>query len=749
MDSLHLTLERYYGYSAFLPYQEEIVRDILRKRDVLAVLATGGGKSLCYQLPALVTGGLTVVVSPLISLMKDQVDTLAAQGIAAATLNSSLPYDTMVRTLADLEAGRIRLLYVSPEKAVQSRFLETLRELRITLFAVDEAHCISEWGHQFRPEYRRLRVLKDEFPETPMIALTATAIPAVRQDICRQLDLADPAVYVGSFDRKNLQYVVTGKKGAYARLLDYLKSKPGRSGIVYFSSRKRTEEVAEKLQKDGFRALPYHADLPGGFRDRVQDLFIRDELDVVCATNAFGMGIDKPDVRFVIHYDMPRSLEAYAQESGRAGRDGEESDCILFYSPGDRQKNVKILETDAATDPEYHRIALQKLGAMVQYCETTRCRRQYLLDYFGEAFDDVPCNSCDACLLPGEFIDGREAAGKIVACIAGMPGSFGVRQIADVLAGSRSSRVTSRGHQDLAAYNSGSEYSSDQWSAFVRELVANGYLDQSQGQYPVVTLNERSRSLLSGSGSVRLTRPKGQQQSPVPQDREVGQQDAALFEDLRRLRKRLADEQGVPPYVVFPDRTLKEMAGRRPQTREEFALLPGVGTAKLERYAEIFIAAIRGSPGEESLQNGGRAEAPADPCDAAAPADLPPPAHPEIGDIPDAALLEEAYALQEYIRKLKDEIRSVEALQRALLERARTAGISESEVYSMTTEVTRSRRIIPERFYEQYPEIFVRVARIPLGAAEEAIGREMPEECIRYTTSESVRVVRKASPEEP
>ncbi|MDN7024100.1 DNA helicase RecQ [Methanoculleus sp. FWC-SCC1] len=735
MDSLHAALEQYYGYSAFLPYQEEIVRDILRKRDVLAVLATGGGKSLCYQLPALVAGGLTVVVSPLISLMKDQVDTLAAQGVAAATLNSSLPYEAMVRTLRDLEAGRVRLLYVSPEKAVQPRFLETLRELRVTLFAIDEAHCISEWGHQFRPEYRRLRVLKEEFPKIPVIALTATAIPTVRQDIQRQLDLADPAVYVGSFDRQNLQYAVTGKKGGYARLLDYLKSNPGRSGIVYFSSRKRTEEVAAKLQEDGIRALPYHADLPAAFRGRVQDLFIRDEIDVVCATNAFGMGIDKPDVRFVIHYDMPRSLEAYAQESGRAGRDGEESDCILFYSPGDRQKNMKILETDAVTDPEYHRIALQKLTAMVQYCETTRCRRQYLLDYFGEAFDGVPCNSCDACLLPNEFIDGREAAEKIVACIAGMPGSFGVRQIADVLAGSRSSRVTARGHQDLPAYNSGSEYSSEQWSTFIRELVANGCLDQSPGQYPVVTLNERSRRILAGDENVRLTRPKGQQAaSPVLQDRDAGQPDTALFEDLRRLRKSLADEQGVPPYVVFPDRTLKEMAGRRPQTPEAFAALPGVGAAKLEKYAGTFLAAIRNASGGEPLPDGA--------CAPAAPG------RPEIDNVPDEALLEEAYALQEHIRKLREEIRSADTLRRALLERARSAGVSENEAYSVTASVSRSRQIVPERFYERYPEVFVRIAHVPVGAAEEAIGEEIPEECIRYTTSESVRVVRKASPED-
>jgi len=762
MDSLHAALEHYYGYATFLPYQEEIIRDILQKRDVLAVLATGGGKSLCYQMPAIVTGGLTVVVSPLISLMKDQVDTLVTQGVAAATLNSSLPYDAMVQTLADLEAGRVRLLYVSPERVVQARFLATLRELNVTLFAVDEAHCISEWGHQFRPEYRQLSVLKEMFPEVPMIAVTATAIPEVQQDIRKQLHLVDPAVYVGSFNRKNLQYIVTAKKGAYPQLLDYLQSNPNRSGIIYFSSKKRTDEVAQKLREDGIRALPYHADLPGNVRDRVQDQFIRDEIDVVCATSAFGMGIDKPDVRFVIHYDMPKTLEAYAQETGRAGRDGEESDCILFYSPGDRRKNLVLLETDRWNCPEHYAIAAQKLNDMITFCETTRCRRQHLLDYFGEAFIEVPCQACDVCLLPGEFIDGREIATKIVNCISELPGRFGMTQIAGILSGSKSSKVLARGHQDLPASNSGSEHSSEQWCSFIRELIRNGYLDLSSGQYPVVTLNVRSRAILSGDESVRLSRPKGLQPHPgAGKGQDERPFDTALFEALRGTRKRLADELGIPPYMVFHDRALKEMARRYPRTPEEFASIPGVGEMKLQKFGDIFVSAIRdcrsgqcsGEVPESGDTGEGLVPAPCredgDRCELAASGDVPPSGVLVLppDEVPDDALLEEAYALQEYIRELREEIRLADDLRKALLERARASSILENETYVITTRVNRKRRIVTERFYERYPEIFVRIAKVTVSAAEKAVGREALEECVLYDESETVSVRSKTSGE--
>ncbi|MDV2482747.1 DNA helicase RecQ [Methanoculleus sp. Wushi-C6] len=751
MASLYAALEHYYGYSSFLPFQEEIIRDILEKKDVLAVLATGGGKSLCYQLPALVTGGLAVVVSPLISLMKDQVDSLTTQGVPAATLNSSLPYDAMVRTLADLEAGRLRLLYVSPEKVVQPRFLATLRESGVTLIAVDEAHCISEWGHQFRPEYRQLSVLKEQFPEVPMIALTATAIPEVRQDIIRQLSLADPSVYVGSFNRENLRYTVAGKKDTYPQLIDYLRSNPNRSGIVYFSSKKRTEEIAERLRDDGVRALPYHADLPDAYRHRVQEQFIRDEIDVVCATNAFGMGIDKPDVRFVIHYDMPKSLEAYAQETGRAGRDGEASDCILFYSPGDRWKNRAVLERDSLDRPDLYPLAVQKLNDMIAFCETTRCRREHLLRYFGETFTGVPCGACDACLQPEEFIDGQEIAEKIVNCVAGLPGRFGVTHIGAVLTGSKRSKVLAEGHQNFPAYNSGSEYTRKEWSSFIRQFIANGYLDQSSGKYPVVTLNERSRAVLSGDESVRLARPEGRGARDTRDGPDEKPFDAELFEELRTVRKRLADDLSVPPYVVFHDRTLKEMARRYPQTLEEFASIPGVGKAKLERFGETFIAAIgncRPAQPWDGLDAGGAASRPGgEPREPAAPGGAlpsPQPVAPAPDEVPDDALLEEAYALQGYIRELREELRRAEELHKALLARAREMGIQESGAYALTTEISRKRHVVTERFYERYPEVFVQIAKVTVTAAEQAVGKEALEECVEYEESEKVSVRSKA-----
>jgi len=762
MESPHAVLERYYGYSTFLPYQEEIINNILEKRDVLAVVATGGGKSLCYQIPPLVTGGLTVVISPLISLMKDQVDSLVTQGVPAATLNSSIPYDAMVRTLADLEAGRLRLLYVSPEKVAQTRFLATLRELNVTLFAVDEAHCISEWGHDFRPEYRQLRILKETFPDVPMIALTATAVPEVQRDIQKQLNLINPAVYVGSFNRRNLQYIVTSKKGAYSQLLDYLRSNPNRSGIIYFSSKKRTEEVAQKLQEDGIRAQPYHADLPGNFRNRVQEQFIRDEIDVVCATNAFGMGIDKPDVRFVIHYDMPRSLEAYAQETGRAGRDGEESDCILFYSPGDRQRCLLFIEKDCLNHPEpgYRSLAVRKINDMIAFCETTQCRRQHLLRHFGETFTEVPCQACDVCVLSDEFIDGREIATKVVNCISQLPGSFGITHVAGVLTGSRSKNLLERGHQNLPVYNSGSEYSSEEWRSFIRQLVANGYLDQSSDQYPVVTLSERSRAILSGDEGVQLSRPNGSQaRNRGRSDQSERSFDPSLFENLRGIRKELAEDLGIPSYMVFHDRTLKEIARRYPETLEEFAAIPGVGDAKLQQFGEFIISAVRDYRSRQHLDDGsGMGLSPdtggatafsgAERLELTAPGGVLPPtsAAPDrtpapSDDIPDDALLEETYALQSYIRDLRAELRQAENLHKTLLARARESGIQENETYAITTQVSRRRRIVTERFYERYPEIFVKIATVTINAAEAAVGAEALDECIQYEESERIKVI--------
>lgn len=398
MDRLHLILQRYFGHTAFKPYQQEIIQDLLEGRDVLAVLATGGGKSLCYQVPALIGNGVTLVISPLIALMKDQVDDLQARGISAEALNSSCSYVATRRILSELEENVVQILYVSPEKAVSDDFLALIASLPITLIAVDEAHCISMWGHQFRPEYRSLQILKERFPQVPMVALTATATPDVRDDIARQLNLNNPSIYVGSFNRENLRYLVVQKEeDAYERLRDYLQGRGTDAGIIYTATRDGAETLAARLRADGIPALPYHAGMTAAARERTHDRFMAGKVPVICATSAFGMGIDKPDVRFVVHYDMPKTLEAYYQESGRAGRDGGESDCILFYHEDDAKRLRSFIDRDLPS--EFQReVARSKLQKMVDYCSTTAgCRRRQILEYFGERFEALPCSGCDAC----------------------------------------------------------------------------------------------------------------------------------------------------------------------------------------------------------------------------------------------------------------------------------------------------------------------------------------------------------------
>jgi ATP-dependent DNA helicase RecQ len=582
------TLEQYFGYSTFKPFQEEIVTDLLGGHDVLAIIATGGGKSLCYQLPALVSGGVTIVVSPLISLMKDQVDDLLANGISAATLNSSMSLNDIRSVEQGLRDGSVRLLYVSPEKVTQETFLQFLGKLDVRLIAVDEAHCISMWGHQFRPEYRKLSMLKARFPGVPLIALTASAIPEVREDIISQLKLVSPKKYVGSFDRKNLSYEIRDKKGAIPQIISYVSQHRGMSGIIYCLQRRTTEEIAEKLQKAGIRALPYHADLSDAVRSGTQEKFARDDVDVICATVAFGMGIDKPDVRYVIHYDMPKNLESYYQETGRAGRDGEASDCITFYSSADAMKLKSLLEHEYQ-DERLNRVALQKWRSMTDYCETHLCRRKYLLNYFGEPYGMPACGGCDNCRNPKATIDGREIAGKIVLCIAGLRGHFGVNHIADIITGSKSKKILDYRHDRNPAYNTGRPYTKVQWIAFIKELIGRGYLSVAGDKYPVVVLNEKRVGIVNGTLEVRLTKPAVVAE-PVP--KADLQYDARLFQVLRTVRKRIADENGWPPYVVFHDAALKEMARSCPRTEQEFSRIPGVGRKKLVQFSGEFIRAI-------------------------------------------------------------------------------------------------------------------------------------------------------------
>jgi ATP-dependent DNA helicase RecQ len=582
-------LKEYFGYTSFHPYQKEIIGRLLAGRDVLAVIATGGGKSLCYQFPSLLTGGLTLVISPLIALMKDQVDGLRENGVSAAYLNSTLAYDERQRVEADLRAGRVRILYVSPEKIVQPGFRSFLKTLDLRLIAVDEAHCISQWGHEFREEYRRLRVLKKEFPRLPVIALTATATPAVRRDIVDQLQLADPWIFLGSFHRSNLYYEIRPKKNAYSQLVGFLGSHRGESGIIYCTSKKTVDGLATKLKRNGFKALPYHAGLQKSVRSRTQERFVRDDVDIIVATVAFGMGIDKPDVRYVVHYDMPKNLEHYYQETGRAGRDGERSECVLFYSRGDRMKIQYFI--DRMQSQTERTVAARKLEELIDFCEGTGCRVQALLGYFGEAFERPGCGMCDNCTHPKETIDGAAVARTVITCITELDCPFGAGYIADVLRGSRIRRVIDRGDQNIASFGTGKAYPKEAWQSFIRQLVQQGVLASSGDRYPVIEPGALSRAVLEGTHAVRLTLPASGTPARTGTS-ESGDVDRRLFDRLRMLRKRIADIHEIPPYTIFADATLREMAARQPENARDLLAIKGVGMTKLKRYGDAFLQEI-------------------------------------------------------------------------------------------------------------------------------------------------------------
>ena len=496
-------LRKYWGHSHFLPRQREIIASVLRGKDTLAIVATGGGKSLCYQLPAVHLGGLTLVISPLISLMKDQVDDLNARGIPAAAWNSFVEFRERTRIESDLHNGALRLLFISPEKCMQPDFLRSLTRSAIRLIAIDEAHCISEWGHNFRPEYRQLSQLKKVFPGIPVIALTATAIPEVRADICRQLRLQNTQQFIGSFNRENLHYQVIPKENPLVFLRNYAGQHRHDSGIIYCLTRTDTELVASELRKRGFRALAYHAGLPCQVREQVQEAFIHDTIEIVCATVAFGMGIDKPDVRYVIHYTMPKSLESYYQETGRAGRDGHVSECILLYSSADVNRVRTLLGYDGAT-PQNRRIALRKLQEMTGYCEATGCRRHYLLRYFGEEYPRANCGSCDTCNHPPRMEDCTAVARTIVECVRQLPGAFGTDLISDVLRGSKSAKIRGYHLDLLPAYKTGKNFSKAQYRLWITELIRQGFLIRNGDRYPVISLAARSNELLKGGVRVVL-----------------------------------------------------------------------------------------------------------------------------------------------------------------------------------------------------------------------------------------------------
>ncbi|MEQ2005423.1 MAG: DNA helicase RecQ [Limisphaerales bacterium] len=589
---LRALLKQYFGFATFRPLQEEIIRDALAGRDVMALLPTGGGKSLCFQLPALARDGLTVVVSPLIALMKDQVDALTASGVPATFLNSSLNANDARARLRRLHNGEFRLLYAAPERLMLSGMLDDLQRWRVNLFAIDEAHCISEWGHDFRPEYRQIAQLRDRFPQVPFMALTATATERVREDIAEQLKLRDPARYVASFNRPNLTYRISAKTGAYGQVLDFLRAHPRDSGIIYCQARKTTESLAEKLRADGIKAAPYHAEVPKEERSGNQEGFLRDEIRVICATIAFGMGINKPNVRFVIHYDLPKNIEGYYQETGRAGRDGLPSECLLLFSPGDVQKYLGFI---TEKPPAEQVIAREQLSQMVHYAECSGCRRVELLAYFGEGSAEENCGACDNCLTPRATFDGTVAAQKFMSCVFRIRQASdfgtGLNHVIEVLTGAQSERVLKWGHDKLTTYNIGHEHSRSEWAAIGRELIRLGYLRQTTDKFPVVELTDAGRAVLTARTKVTLTKPVSAPEKSVSHVGEITC-DELLFEKLRRLRKELADARAVPSYIIFSDVALRQMARLYPQTEGEFSRISGVGASKLRDFGAQFLEEI-------------------------------------------------------------------------------------------------------------------------------------------------------------
>src|SRR5437764_2016744 len=553
---LELLLKRTFGYGSFRPLQREICEASLEGRDVLALLPTGGGKSLCFQLPALARAGLTVVVSPLISLMKDQVDALQASGIEATFLNSTLTASEVGRRMLGLRNGKYKLLYVAPERLMLSGSLANLKNWNVNQIAIDEAHCISEWGHDFRPEYRQLAQLRELFPQTPLMALTATATPRVRTDILKQLRLRQPKCYVASFNRPNLTYRVLAKNSSYKQLLSFVNARPDDSGIVYCQSRNSTENVAARLQADGINAQPYHAGLDAKTRATNQEMFLRDDVRVICATIAFGMGINKPNVRFVVHYDLPKNLESYYQETGRAGRDGLPSECVLLFSASDVAKQLHFIDEKSESEA---RIARAQLQQMVHYAETRECRRVTLLRYFGEEYTKPSCEGCDNCLTPRETFDGTIPAQKFLSCVhrihAKSGFGFGLNHIADILRGADTEAIRQRSHNELSTYGIGRELKRDAWQAIGRELLRLGLIESAPGKFAILSLTQAGRDVLRHRSLTTITKQIEVFEQSRDQKARVGaiECDEVLFERLRDLRRKLADERNVPAYVIFSD----------------------------------------------------------------------------------------------------------------------------------------------------------------------------------------------------
>lgn len=580
-----------FGYNSFRDGQQQVIDNLCAGKDALVVMPTGGGKSLCFQIPALAREGICFVISPLISLMKDQVDTLRSCGVAAAYLNSSLSYQEQNQIINEMHSGQLKLVYIAPERLLRPDFVQRLENLPINLFAIDEAHCISQWGHDFRPEYALLGQLKQRFPSIPLVALTATADHATQEDILARLQLNDPLVAIHSFDRPNIEYLLIEKYRPLSQLFNYLDEHKDESGIIYCTSRRRTEELTQKLQAQGIKARCYHAGLPLEERQAVQDKFIKDTVDVVVATVAFGMGIDKPNVRFVVHYEIPKNIESYYQETGRAGRDGLPAQAMLFYDPADPARVRGLLEKNE--NEEQLRIELHKLNTMVAFAEAQTCRRQVLLNYFGQ-YSDKPCGNCDICLDPPKSYDATVDAQKILSCVYRTGQNFGMHHIVEVLRGAQTMRIKSLGHDKLTTYGLGKEQSAEYWLSLLRQLIHCGLLMQNLTRGSALQLTEAARPILKGEEPLYLAVPRLKMVSKGKQKggRLASVADNKLFARLRQLRKQIADREELPPYIIFSDVSLAEMSELMPLTDREFLNVSGVGHIKLEKYGEEFMEII-------------------------------------------------------------------------------------------------------------------------------------------------------------
>jgi ATP-dependent DNA helicase RecQ len=596
-DALKERLKEIFGYSQFRGSQEAIIRNLLDGKNTFVIMPTGAGKSLCYQLPAMINDGLAIVISPLIALMKNQVDQMNAYGVNARFLNSTLSKSEITRLKKDCMNGVVKLLYVAPESLNKEETIEFLKKVNVSFVAIDEAHCISEWGHDFRPEYRKIKNMIQNLGEMPVIALTATATPKVQIDIQKNLQMEEADVFISSFNRKNLYYEVRPKKETKKQLIKFLKDNKGKSGVIYCLSRKKVEEIAQLLNVNGFKAAPYHAGLDPDVRMKNQDDFLNEEVDIIVATIAFGMGIDKPDVRFVVHYDVPKSLEGYYQETGRGGRDGLEGLCLMFYSHNDLNKLEKFNKDKPVQERENARVLLQE---MEYYAESPVCRRRQLLHYFGEEYSQENCGMCDNCVHPRERFDGTEAVKLVIQAVKQTNERFGLNHLVNVIRGIEDEYVKSYGHFDLAVYGKGGDEDADYWKSVIRQALIYQYLEKDIENIGVLKISERGEKFLKKPHVIELARDHDfttaideEEESPEKVPVNTKAYDVKLFEVLKTLRKKIAKEKNLPPFVIFQDPSLEEMATTYPTSKEDLAQVNGVGMGKVNKFGQEFLEVIQ------------------------------------------------------------------------------------------------------------------------------------------------------------